>query len=52
MINKNHIASELRDAIQYYTDLTVTEHATGEIDKEANRAWKQIEKLINQLSGA
>jgi hypothetical protein len=43
------IASDLRIAIEYYTELTVNEHMSGKMDKEADKAWKKVEKLINQL---
>ena len=44
------IASELRSAIAYYTDLTVEEHKSGKLNKEADKAWKKVEKLINKLT--
>ena len=47
--DKNFIASELRSTIEYYTELTVNEHMSGKITEEADRAWKKVEKLINQL---
>jgi hypothetical protein len=50
MNDKNFIASELRSAIAYYTELTVNEHMSQEITPEADQAWKDIEKLINQLA--
>ena len=49
MNDKNFIASELRSAIAYYTELTVNEHMSQEITPEADIAWKDIQKLINQL---
>jgi hypothetical protein len=48
-INKQFVASELRSMIAYYTELTVNEHMSQEITPEADEAWKDIEKLINQL---
>jgi len=48
-MDKNFIASELRSAIEYYTELTVDEHMSGKITEEADKAWKKVEKLINQL---
>jgi hypothetical protein len=35
--------------IAYYTELTVNEQMSQEITPEADEAWKDIEKLINQL---
>jgi hypothetical protein len=49
--DKAWIASELRSQIAYYTELTVNEHKTGKLDKEADKAWKKVEKLINTLGG-
>jgi uncharacterized protein (UPF0332 family) len=49
-MDKLEKASSLRAMIHYYTELTVNEHQTGVITKEADTAWKKIEKLINQLS--
>jgi hypothetical protein len=49
MNDKNFIASELRSAIAYYTELTVNEQMSQEITPEADEAWKDIQKLINQL---
>jgi len=49
MNDKNFIASELRSAIAYYTELTVNEQLSQEITPEADDAWKDIQKLINQL---
>lgn len=48
-INKQFVASELRSMIAYYTELTINEHMSQEITPEADEAWKDIEKLINQL---
>jgi len=48
-MDKNFIASELRSAIEYYTSLTVIEHAEQTILKSADKAWKDVNKLINQL---
>jgi len=48
-MEKQAIASDLRIAIEYYTELTVNEHMSGKMDKEADKAWKKVEKLINQL---
>jgi len=49
--DKAWIASELRSQIAYYTELTVNEHLSGKLDKEADKAWKKVEKLINKLGG-
>ena len=49
IMEKQTIASDLRIAIEYYTELTVNEHMSGKMDKEADKAWKKVEKLINQL---
>jgi len=48
-MNKQAIASSLRSMIAYYTELTINEHMSQEITPEADEAWKDIEKLINQL---
>jgi hypothetical protein len=52
MMDKQSIASDLRIAVEYYTELTVNEHMSGKITKEADKAWKKVEKLINQLAEA
>ena len=49
--DKAWIASELRSQIAYYTELTVNEHMSGKLDKEADKTWKKVEKLINKLGG-
>ena len=49
-INREAIASDLRDAVEYYTELTVDEHLTGTIGKDAEMAWKKVDKLIKQLA--
>jgi hypothetical protein len=49
IMDKQAIASDLRMMIEYYTELTVNEHMSGKITKEADKAWKKVEKLINQL---
>ena len=51
-MDKAWIASELRSKIGYYTDLTVDEHLNQKITPEADEAWQNIVKLINQLVGA
>ena len=48
-MNKQFIASELRSAIEYYAELTANEQMTQRLDPEATLAWKNVEKLINQL---
>jgi len=50
MLDKQIIASDLRMAIEYYTELTVDEHLSNKTTKEADKAWNKIERLINQLS--
>jgi hypothetical protein len=50
MIDRLEVASSLRSAIEHYTELTVNEHMSGKITKDADIAWKKIEKLINQLT--
>jgi hypothetical protein len=49
-MNRLDLASDLRIAIEYYTELTVNEHMSGKVTKEADKAWKKIEKLINKLA--
>ena len=49
-MDKAWVASELRSAIAYYTDLTVEEHMSSTVNKEADKAWKKVEKLINKLA--
>jgi len=48
-IEKYNTASDLRIAIEYYTELTVIEHENCQMTKDADRAWSKVEKLINQL---
>jgi hypothetical protein len=50
MIDRLEVASSLRSAIEYYTELTIDEHLSGKLNKDADIAWKKIEKLINQLT--
>ena len=52
MIDKSRIASDLRIAIEYYTELTVNEHLTQTLNKDADKAWKKVYKLIKQLAEA
>ena len=49
-IDKQTIARNLRSAIAYYTELTVEEHMTQKITKEADKAWKKVDRLINKLT--
>ena len=49
-MDKAWLASELRSMIGYYTDLTVDEHMSGKINKEADKAWEKIQNLINKLA--
>lgn len=49
MIEKRFVASELRHAIVYYAELAVNEHEYQETTPEADEAWADIQKLINQL---
>jgi hypothetical protein len=51
MIDRLETASNLRSAIEYYTELTVEEHLSGKINKDADVAWKRIEDLITKLTG-
>ncbi len=48
-MDKLALASSLRSMIAYYTELTVNEQMSQEISPEADEAWRDIEKLINQL---
>jgi hypothetical protein len=50
MIDKLEVASSLRSAIEYYTELTVDEHLSGKLNKDADVAWKKIEDLITKLT--
>ena len=49
MLNVEEVASQLRSDIQYYVDLTVEEHQTQKLNKEADKIWKKIERQINLL---
>jgi hypothetical protein len=51
MIDKLEVASSLRSAIEHYTELTVNEHMSGKITKDADMAWKRVEYLITKLTG-
>lgn len=48
-IDKKAIGSDLRSLIEYYTELTVEEHLTEKLNKEADKTWNSITNLINQL---
>jgi len=48
-MNNQETASNLRTMIEYYTELTVEEHLTNKINKDADKAWKKILKLIEKL---
>jgi hypothetical protein len=48
-IDKAAIGSDLRSLIEYYTELTVEEHMTGKINKEADQTWNKILVLIHKL---
>ena len=50
MIDRLEVASSLRSAIEYYTELTIDEHLSGKLNKDADKAWNKIQKLINQLT--
>jgi hypothetical protein len=50
MLDKQIIASDLRMMIEYYTELTVNEHMSSKTTPEADKAWKKIDRLINQLT--
>jgi hypothetical protein len=49
IMDKLRIGSELRSMIAYYTELTINEHMSQDINPEADEAWRDIEKLIKQL---
>ena len=40
---------ELKSDIQELLDLTVEEHATGTINKEADKLWSKINNTLNKL---
>jgi len=48
-MDKQAIGSDLRSAIEYYTELTIDEHLTGKLNKDADKTWNKIVNLINQL---
>jgi hypothetical protein len=49
-MNQQETASSLRAMIEYYTELTVEEHLTKKINKDADKAWNKIIKLIDKLA--
>jgi hypothetical protein len=49
VMDKQAIGSDLRSAIEYYTELTIDEHLTGKLNKDADKTWNKIVNLINQL---
>ena len=49
-IDKAAIGSNLRSLIEHYTELTVEEHMTGKINKEADQTWNKIIVLIYKLT--
>ena len=48
-MDKQAVASRLKSAIQWYTDVTIEEHQTCIINPEADEAWETIEECIKQL---
>ena len=48
-MDRNAIGSDLRSLIEHYTELTVEEHMTGKINKEADQTWNKILVLIYKL---
>jgi hypothetical protein len=48
-MDRNAIGSDLRSLIEHYTELTVEEHMTGKINKEADQTWNTILVLIYKL---
>lgn len=48
-MNKIQIANKLKSAIAWYTDITIEEHQTQQINHEADEAWEIIEECIKQL---
>lgn len=51
MIDKLAVASSLRSVIEHYTELTVNEHLSGQITKDADKAWNKVVELIDKLTG-
>jgi hypothetical protein len=49
-MDKNAIGSSLRSLIEHYTELTVEEHMTGKVNKEADQTWNKIVVLIYKLT--
>jgi hypothetical protein len=50
-MDKLLMGSQLRSLIEYYAEVTVEEHMTGKLNKEADKTWKKITQLINKLTG-
>ena len=50
-MDKWSIGSELKGLIEHYTELTVNEHMSGQLNKEADVTWNEITQLINKLTG-
>ena len=50
-MDRKAIGSDLRSLIERYTELTVEEHMTGKINKEADQTWNKILVLIYKLEG-
>lgn len=48
-MDKKMIASDLRSAIEHYTECTVNEHLLERINPESDEAWNHIKELINKL---
>jgi hypothetical protein len=40
---------ELKSDIQELLDLTVEEHATGTVNREADKLWSKIDGTLNKL---
>jgi hypothetical protein len=49
-MDKNAIGSSLRSLIEHYTELTVEEHMSSKISKEADQTWNKILVLIYKLT--
>lgn len=50
-MDKLLMGSQLRSLIEYYAEVTIEEHMTGKLNKEADKTWKKITQLINKLTG-
>jgi hypothetical protein len=49
-MDKLLIGSQLRSLIEYYAEVTVEEHMTGKLNKEADKTWKKITQLVTLLT--